>query len=415
VNNQKQTLGITSIVFRLAWLCSIGALIIAPKFSGAGLAVCLLIAIAQLLNNRPKLDAYDLKVVLMFLTYPLVCLVSMAMYGSVSARSLDTLSRFILVVPIYLYWRQNPASFQWFCMPAGLAALSLGAVSFYQYHVLQATRPDGGVNAITFAQLAMLLGGFAALMFSRTQLLSVWQKPHRVFTAMFAVVATGAALLAAVLSGSRGPLIAAPFLLLVLLYALPHARRAVFCFGLLTAVLLGCVFLFVEQDVLRIREALNDVVALNQGKANTSIGVRTEVWQAAWTLFQQNPIFGVGHNAFVDVVRARQSELGVGDYALGMHAHNDYLHALAEKGVIGLSALLLLFVGASVLVWRHTSNHVARAGVLIVTVCWLSFGLSQVQMAHQRIVLLELLALAFFLAYAKNSAGLVEPLPNAKQ
>jgi hypothetical protein len=36
-------------------------------------------------------------------------------------------------------------------------------------------------------------------------------------------------------------------------------------------------------------------------------------------------------------------------------------------------------------------------------------------MAHQRIVLLELIALAFFLAYAKNSAGLVEPLPNAKQ
>jgi len=83
-------------------------------------------------------------------------------------------------------------------------------------------------------------------------------------------------------------------------------------------------------------------------------GVRLELWEKAWYLFSQSPIFGVGF--------ARYNDIGYGNIRLtGMpqiasffiepkfdfsfaHAHNSYLQFLAETGFIGLVLILLFWV-----------------------------------------------------------------------
>lgn len=72
---------------------------------------------------------------------------------------------------------------------------------------------------------------------------------------------------------------------------------------------------------------------------NWPIVERMAMWQAAWNMFQDNPIFGVGIGNYA---------VAYPDYRLPLwkepkgHAHNIYLNMLAEMGIIGLIAYLAL-------------------------------------------------------------------------
>ncbi len=69
--------------------------------------------------------------------------------------------------------------------------------------------------------------------------------------------------------------------------------------------------------------------------------VRYNIWSVAWKAFTENPVFGLGARrlpGYMDPYKAS----GFTDTA--SHAHNIYLSALAEEGLIGLALLLAVFV-----------------------------------------------------------------------
>lgn len=74
---------------------------------------------------------------------------------------------------------------------------------------------------------------------------------------------------------------------------------------------------------------------------NWSVVERMAVWQAAWSMFDERPLTGVGAGNFVRLYP---------DYALRnwkdpqAHAHNFYLNLLSETGVLGLSAFLVFWL-----------------------------------------------------------------------
>jgi O-antigen ligase len=77
--------------------------------------------------------------------------------------------------------------------------------------------------------------------------------------------------------------------------------------------------------------------------ADSSISTRIHIYKASWSLFTQNPLWGVGLGN--DVVKIRITEAGVYKaQAIFVHAHSIYLQVAAEMGIFGIIA----FVGSMV-------------------------------------------------------------------
>lgn len=88
--------------------------------------------------------------------------------------------------------------------------------------------------------------------------------------------------------------------------------------------------------------------------------VRFYIWEKAWYLFSQSPIFGIGFGRFNDVFNIDRGVFDIGRlrgypgivsfymkdsfYFDSAHAHNAYLQFLAETGVIGLGLILLFWI-----------------------------------------------------------------------
>ena len=82
---------------------------------------------------------------------------------------------------------------------------------------------------------------------------------------------------------------------------------------------------------------------------------RQVLWGAAWSLFLSSPMSGVGYGSFGlrdqrDFVLA-----GFGGDSTPYHAHNIYLNALAETGVIGLILFVALLIVVTRVSWKSHS------------------------------------------------------------
>jgi O-antigen ligase len=97
---------------------------------------------------------------------------------------------------------------------------------------------------------------------------------------------------------------------------------------------LGVAGLVMATPVLRSR-------VLSFGNVNTdpssSTGARIFLWKDAWAQFQERPVFGWGPNTFRQNVERRHPEVPL---LSTKHAHNSYLHTLAETGLVGLLGML---------------------------------------------------------------------------
>ena len=95
--------------------------------------------------------------------------------------------------------------------------------------------------------------------------------------------------------------------------------------------------------------ALPDLTALEIDDANFSVVERAAHWLAAWRMFSRAPWLGVGTGQYATVYPSValprwQDPLG--------HAHNYYLNVLAEGGLLGLGAYLLMLWVALRAAWR---------------------------------------------------------------
>lgn len=93
----------------------------------------------------------------------------------------------------------------------------------------------------------------------------------------------------------------------------------------------------------------------------SSIEIRLVRWRNAVTMWQQDPILGVGLGQF----RIHYPPFGATDieqdHNTSIHeAHNEYLQTLAETGVVGLLLQLALLAVIAVALWRRVQGEVAQ-------------------------------------------------------
>lgn len=298
---------------------------------------------------------------------------------------LDKPSRMLLALSsmaLVLLARPAPATLWWGVVAGSVAALPFVA---WQRIVLQIERPGGFLNAITFGDLAMVLGLVA--------LAAAIDYRHHTRKALLAGAGALAGLAACMITGTRGAWIAlALAALLFLCYAQLLRSRKV---RLLLAggfTLVAAAF-FVPATGMQERalQGVDDVQTwVDGGNVFTNVGTRLELWKGAMILIEERPLFGLDRNTVRAEIRHLVEQGTLDPAILSLeHLHNDALQALATGGVFGLLAWIGILAAPFMFFARQmggvsadragqaTRFAPALAGMLVV-LCYFSFGLTEV-------------------------------------
>lgn len=146
--------------------------------------------------------------------------------------------------------------------------------------------------------------------------------------------------------------------------------------------------------------------------ADTSVGKRFEMWRAGWRLFIDHPLLGVGTGAYKvktsELIQAGQVAPFIGTYD---HPHNDYVDALASRGILGIVVLLAILLAPA---WRFMRairsperpiHAVAMAGILTVA-GFAIFALTDTIFLHSMMITWYLIYMALFYALLDTQAVL---------
>ncbi len=174
-----------------------------------------------------------------------------------------------------------------------------------------------------------------------------------------AVGATAVMAAALIMSWSRGALLG--FIAGAALVTLALARRIWPALLVVGLVLLVTLPLWQTQVPISYLARLDNTTAyLGQDLAlveidddNFAIVERLAHWDAAWQMFSRRPWLGVGIGQYA--VEYPAVALPRWQDPLG-HAHNYYLHTLAETGLLGLAAYLIVLLSALALAWRRARS-----------------------------------------------------------
>jgi len=94
---------------------------------------------------------------------------------------------------------------------------------------------------------------------------------------------------------------------------------------------------------------------------NPGVGIRLGVWRDSLRLFRAHPVTGTGIGTFDEVVYSLEGNTAEPIFRQkGWHAHNVYLHVLAETGVLGLAAwcwFWYVVIARLVRGWRQADPH----------------------------------------------------------
>ncbi|TXD61128.1 O-antigen ligase family protein [Ralstonia sp. TCR112] len=287
-------------------------------------------------------------------------------------------------------------SVQWGCVAGALASV------VWAYLELRIGRPDkigAFANTIPFGNLSLLMGLFSLISIG-------WSKGDGWPLIALRLLGGGAGLVASYMSQSRGGWVAIPVLLLIAVATLRHvswkkrvAALLVF-FALLAAV---CV----SSSMVRARfdQAVSDLHAYEAGQTNTSVGIRFQLWKAATLMLTRHPLAGVGRGQFEPALKAIHAEGLITKEATAFeHAHNEFLYNGATLGVLGIGALLALYLVPAAYFLRAAlcDDRVLRTtGAMGLTLCvgFVLFGLTEVMLIIAQTVVFYSVMVAVFTAH----------------
>lgn len=206
-----------------------------------------------------------------------------------------------------------------------LGGLVLSCSVFYDYFVLSLPRPAGFLNMyISSANILVILA-----ILSLAIIITGYEKGK---VAVFYGVSIVILLLAAVVTGTRGALLA--FVATVgLMFVVKYKLKGLIYSGILLAVVV------VISIFSGISDRFIEIVEAGVFNENTSHGWRFVLWKGAFELFKDYPIFGIGEGAFEPLIR---DIIPKSDFATG-HPHNGFINILVTYGIFGLIAFCYFY------------------------------------------------------------------------
>lgn len=289
----------------------------------------------------------------------------------------------LLFLPVFFATANTNTNPKFLWSGGAFGALIALAIASYEVFVLNESRAGYWIhNPIPFGSISMLLAAASMIGYqAKTKALSLGNS--WALAGMFAGVG------AAVLSGSKGCLLALPVLAYVVyVKCLPplDIPRAWLWFGSVLA-LVALAWLAADSYLAsRIEEAFRGaVVWFETGRVvEGSVGPRLELIRFAFDAAMINPLTGIGREEMLRMLQASATNGAYDPFIAQLHTvHNEFLNIWVTKGLLGLVAMGAVYGLSLWYFWRlrhHADTHVQNIGLMGLSLClmYLIFGLSEV-------------------------------------
>jgi O-antigen ligase len=326
------------------------------------LASALSLYLARKASTAKQWGSHSIAFALAMASPILAIFLSQAYHGEFKFSAYDWAARFLLSIPIFLAMRRinmRYIAILQYGLPLGaLAGLFSLLLKPYVWEGQRSTTSQF-FNLIHFADLALILGFLSLFSIN-------WVQRDRLPLLLLKICGFCAGLYMSVQSGERGGWIAIPPLMLV--WAMSRngknlwVKLAIAALVTLSAIWLGYALIDVVKS--RIDVIFHDLAQYADGNKDTSLGIRLQLWQAAWHLFTEYPVFGVGPEGFARMMPA----LGAGGMLTPMAAslggaevHNEILSKMAGLGIFGLLSILSVHLVPLAIFLRSAKSSSAQA------------------------------------------------------
>lgn len=317
--------------------------ILAATVRHGGTAVYLFLFIISLFSAKSSfksLSTDERNVLLGFVVF-----VAVMLFGFINTDDIRTAThhierflRLLMFIPIYLMLRHKILQLIVpFLLGCVIAAMVMAIQAYIQVEIFNKGSANGAYHKIIFGDTAIIIAGVCL-----AGLLVLTREKKIQIILGIAILLT---LYASMQSFTRSSWLAviAMGLMCLILFKNNIGKNRWKKIGISFAILLIIGTIWQPKKISDgIQAGINDI---KQYKVNpeiySSLGARLNMWDAAWTLFLESPITGKGLGDF----RYERNRLKAeGKTIIGRvhgHAHNHYLHVLAENGLIGLVALIV--------------------------------------------------------------------------
>jgi O-antigen ligase len=337
-------------------------------------------------KNRPEITREEKAVMWALTAFFGVYLLSFSINGLLGnledprMKYLDHRVRLLSIIPILFLLKkiQIKEEILWYSVCSG--ALVTGIYAFIStLWLMPGERVSGSYHSIAFGDLAIVMA------FMSLVSIDFFIRKHKTYV-FIPLAAFLLGTVASLLSGSKGAWIALPAFALILFFFLGDRMKIWLRISLF---LLGCILLFstyhipstgVASRFQAMSKEWSDYKAGIRGPS--SIGERMEGWKAAWRIYKQHPLTGAGIGNFKPIVLRMIADGEISDIITKYsQPHNLYLYIMAECGIIGLIAVLGVFI---VPLWvmvsyarkAHFRRDIAYGGIILI-VGFIHFGLTE--------------------------------------
>jgi O-antigen ligase len=344
------------------------------------LAALSLFLLVRRRDNANFLDKKDMVFGAAMSSGLVVIFISQLYHQDLTARYFDSAARFLLAVPILLALRLVKERTLFIVQ----YAFPLGAIAAFVAVML--TDPNIRYNASTSYMNHIHLGDLA-LMLGFLSLCSLnWIQEDRLMLKVLKMTGLIAGLAVSILSSARGGWIAIPIFVAVFVHFRTKGKllNKIALAMLLIVVISLLGYLLVEPIRQRLWMIYSDLALFVAGNADTSIGIRFQLWKAAFHLIAENPVFGVGADGFGSAMDALSTSGYITPtaayYGKG-EVHSEILAQTVRFGIFGLlSILAIYFVPFFLFLRAAKSGTRQQKGAAMMGMCltlgFLVFGLT---------------------------------------
>jgi (heptosyl)LPS beta-1,4-glucosyltransferase len=301
-------------------------------------------------------------------------------------KKLGKFARLLLVIPVYVYLRWVGVSLAafWYGLVAGTVVVA-GVAMYQVWGPPQLGRAQGVTHPIIFGDLALAMGVMVLAGLG-------WFKERARWQVILPILAALLGLLASALSQARGGWVAIPFLVLVFVWY-ARARIPVWQRWAAVAILLATMALVYFIPATGVQKTMERTTTnltayfqsdIDDPARSTSVGTRLEMWQAAWRIYLEHPLLGVGWGHYKEAAKILiDAGLRNRSAAAWGHPHNQFFAAMAGGGSVALIGILLLFLvpakGFADVIKRAKTPDAQRLALvgLLLIVAYMAFGFSE--------------------------------------
>ncbi|OHB44487.1 MAG: hypothetical protein A2178_02015 [Planctomycetes bacterium GWC2_49_10] len=213
---------------------------------------------------------------------------------------------------------------------------------------------------------------------------------------------------AVILSQTRGAYLGMAMVFAVMLVVKRPPKRVILPL-MAAAVLLGGGLSMlnptIRNKITSIYQGANSAINTSEQAPDRSIGIRLILWKIGLEMIKDRPVFGAGP-ANVKTLFPLYCEKPYPDDTVWGSLHNLYIHQAAERGLIGLTALLALFTAMLTTAFRgfKTAPSGLTIWALAIMAPWFLMNITEITFQHVHTSYAVLLSLAVSITHSRATA-----------